>query len=204
MIVDDKNRQMLIEPRDLNYILPAYIRTYLFYAKNEMPDRILFPMLHSVSFGSIQVPIEWVPEISPVVDEIVREGSIVPEVTAEQEAALDEKDEEIKRLKIQMAELKSEAESRRETGMLPSTKKAAEKSDTTKTDTSTLAGRKPKLPPGGDIGPGLSLSDMRGRDRGDQKRTRMDLAESPDVDESAEVPFDKEIRRDETGKPIVE
>ena len=49
----------------------------------------------------------------------------------------------------------------------------------------------------------MPLSDMHPRDRRDQSRAKIDLQEGPDIDESKEKPYEKEIARDEQGRPIV-
>ena len=49
MRINQENKSLDMEARDLNYILPAYVRSYLFYSKNEMPAKIIFPMLASVN-----------------------------------------------------------------------------------------------------------------------------------------------------------
>ncbi len=104
MRINSENNTMDMEARDIDYILPAYIRSYLYYNKNKMPDKIIFPMFASVEITGddrqmYKVPIEWVPEISPAAQDISKDGADVAEVTPAQEAKMDEKDEEIKRLK---------------------------------------------------------------------------------------------------------
>jgi len=224
---------MDIEQRDISYILPAYLRSYLFYTKNEMPERIIFPMFPSIKFGDIDVPIDYLPPIDPVVIEITQDGSGIPEVTEQQEAEIDTKDEEIKRLKAELAATKQTerggevvggtAETRlggsalsdnilggtvsteqKATAKLPAVKsKARTAFATPATASPVLPNRKPKLPPGGDIGPGAPLSDMHPRDVRAEKRMKRDLLEEPDIDESAEKEFGKDIARDEQGRPVV-
>ena len=105
MQIDDKHKQMLIEARDINYILPAYIRSYQFYSKNEIPTKIIFPMFVSVRAAGVDIPIEWVPPLEAIAVEIAKDGEIVAEVTPEQEAAIDDKEAETEALKAKMAEL---------------------------------------------------------------------------------------------------
>ena len=64
--------------------------------------------------------------------------------------------------------------------------------------------RLPKQPPGGDIGAGQPLSNMGPRDARDQAMTAKALQPDADISEAKEKPFEKEIKRDEAGKPIVE
>jgi len=105
MIIDSEHKQMLMEVRDINYILPAYIRSYQFHSKNQIPLKIIQPMFPSVKVGNKNIPIEYVPPLDSIATEIAKDGSNVPEVTPEQEAALDKKDEEIKKLKAEVESL---------------------------------------------------------------------------------------------------
>jgi len=96
MIINTDQKQMQMEQRDINYILPAYIRQYLFQSKNIDPDEIVFPMFSSVPHPvkrGVTVPIRWVPEISPEAMEIAIDGTVVSEATEEEIVAKDEEDE---------------------------------------------------------------------------------------------------------------
>ena len=200
-----------MESRDLNYILPAYVRSYLYYSKNEDPEKIIFPMFpnapHPYKQG-VTIPIEYVPPLEPIAIEITQDGSNVAEVTLAQEAAIDEKDEEIKRLKEELGTLRTVV-SEVETPKSVSPAKAAfakpkqPKVFNVGPDQPPL-GRKPKMPASGDIGPGTPLSDMHKRDNRDGKRMRRDLKDEPDIDESEEKEYEKDIKRDEKGNPIIE
>jgi len=107
MRVNEENKTADIEQRDMNYVLPAFIRNYLFLSKNVMPEKIVFPMFKSVRYGDIEVPIEFIPVTDPRAIDIAADGADIPEVTEEQEAALDEKDEEIKRLEAEVDGLRA-------------------------------------------------------------------------------------------------
>lgn len=206
MIVNSTQEQMEMEARDINYILPSYATNYLFISKNKMPKRIIFPMFPSVRIGNTDVPIEYVPPISPVATEITQDGSNVPEVTEAQETALDEKDERIKGLLADIEEMKGEAEVTPAPEDLIRQQEEADipvESDTPAVE-ATQTDRQPIQPPGGDIGPGQGPSDMHPRDRRDQTRMARDLASEPDIEESKEKEFEKTISRDALGRPIVE
>lgn len=227
MRINEQNKSMDMEARDINYILPAYVRSYLFHCKNEMPDMIVFPMFPSVRVGDKEIPIQYVPPLEPVATEIAEDGANVPEVTPTQEAELDKKDEEIKELKAKVDSLQSvppplealdEIETKEETAArrkkeaddakadqppAESPAKGAFKKDTDPTH-QPPPDRKPNQPPGGDIGPGQGPSDMHPRGRGDQIRTQRDLLEEPEVDETKEKPFEESIKRDEKGNPVIE
>lgn len=258
MRINQENKSMDMEARDINYILPAYIRSYLFYSNNELPEKIIFPMFPSVAVGDREIPIEYVPPLDPVAVEIANDGSAIPEVTSAQEAVLDEKDEEIKRLKAEVESLTTVERGEDEVGGTPTISiehplaaideseteeqtaarlkeevggeplspartafadefgKAVDKTETERYEAEderqqkihqaivVEPNRKPNQPPGGDIGPGLGLSDTHGRDRRDQARTARDLADEPDINEAEEKEFEKPISRDGNGRPVVE
>ena len=255
MRINPENKSLDMEHRDINYILPPYIRNYMFMNKNEMPEKIIFPMFASVMAGGKEIPIEYIAAESPVAVEIAEDGAAVPEITPAQEAVLDERDEEIKRLKAEVEALtitggrgedevggttdvtpeepaitpapedlvRQQEEYEAEHGDAPrrpegsvSPAKAAfahaaeERIETatpyakTATELAKEAERIPKQPPGGDIGAGQSPSDMHPRDARDQAMTAKALQPEADISEAEEKPFEKEIKRDEAGKPIVE
>lgn len=256
MRINEENKSIDIEVRDINYILPAYVRSYQFYSKNEMPTKIVFPMFPSVRVGDIEIPIEYISPLDPVAAEIAEDGKSVAEVTPEQEAILDEKDEENKRLRAEVESLTTNEQGGEEGGtQIPEPEFVAVPEDekveglTPEEESYELAkadltpapedlirqqeeaalpdesvspakaafaepdkpavpaidhDRIPKQPPGGDIGPGLGLSDMHARDRRDQVQTARDLIEEPAIDESEEKDFDKEVKRDGQGRPVIE
>ncbi|MCK4414925.1 MAG: hypothetical protein KAY32_15430 [Candidatus Eisenbacteria sp.] len=256
MRINQENKTLDMEIRDVNFILPPYVRSYLFYSKNEMPTKIVFPMFAAVDIlgadGQLHpLPIEWIAPESPVAKEIAKDGEVVAEVTPEQEAILDKQDESVKELKAEfepapegekveglteeeqtyeaaradqptpapedlirqqeedaLAEqeaamaAEAEAEAKAAAEHIESPAKAAfAESPATPPPTPE---RQPKQPPGGDIGPGQPLSGMGPRGSGDQIQTARDLKDEPDIKEEEQVPFEKEIGRDEAGKPIVE
>lgn len=283
MRINPENKSVDMEQRDINFIMPPYVRNYQFHNKNELPDKIIFPMFSSVTAGGKVIPIEYIAPDSEVAVEIAKDGADVAEVTPAQEAVLDEKDEEIKRLKAEVeslsqterggedeggttstttitseqlldeaADLKLEEDTEPEVaGLAPEEEDyEAAKADQPEPETDTSATtpapedlirqqqetdeepktladempdeepevspakqafadaesvqRIPKQAPGGDIGPGLPLSDSQPRDAGDQIMTAKALVPEPDIKEEEEKPFEKEIKRDEKGNPVVE
>ena len=46
--MDTSSENMVLEKRDLDYILSAYLRSYLFYNKNTPPKEIHVPMIPAV------------------------------------------------------------------------------------------------------------------------------------------------------------
>ncbi len=229
MRINSENKTMDIEARDINYILPAYVRSYQFHSKNEVPTKIIFPMFVSVRAAGIDIPIEWVPPLEQVATEIAKDGSNVAEVTEEQEVVLDEKDTEIKRLKDELAQtgrggeegggdkptsevitseqLKDEAADKElEEETEPEAESPAKAAFNVDPDPSHQPppDRIPKTAPGGDIGAGQPLSDTHPRDRKDQTRTAKDLQVEPEIEGAPEKEFGKDVKRGEDGRPIVE
>ncbi len=243
MRINSDNKTMDMEARDINYILPAYVRSYQFYSKNEMPTKIIFPMFASIRVAGIDIPIEWAPPLDAIAVEIAKDGDNVVEVTPEQEATLDKKDDAVESLKAEVAELTQTGRGEEERGGTDS----AEVSETELTElgltpvpeeevteglteeeqnyeaavadlhpefhtdspartafAEPAPDRIPKQPPGGAIPPGQPLSDMHARDIQDQARTARDLLEEPELEGAPEKEFEKEISRDEQGRPKVE
>jgi hypothetical protein len=178
MITNTERKTVDMEARDINFILSAYIRQYLFMSKNEDPDRIVFPMFPSVPHPTkpgVQVPIEWVPMTDPIVAEIIEDGKDVAEVTPAQEAALDEKDKQNEELKAQAAKLGVVTEDTK-----PTVKEATKPSE-----------RVPKQPPGGDLGTGHPDGLGSRNIRADSQIAR-DLAPEKEVEEEKEIPAEIE------------
>ncbi len=114
MIVNEQNKSMDIESRDINYLLSAYLRMYLFQTRNVDPEKIIFPMFRSVPHPfkkGMQIPVEYVPDDSPVALTIKEEGSNVPETTPLSEATADAKEKEYQHMKKRIAELEAEVTS---------------------------------------------------------------------------------------------
>ncbi len=239
MRINAENKTMDMEVRDINYIMPAYVRSYKFYNKNELPGKIIFPMFPSVNVPGtageiVAIPIEYVIPLDDIAVEIAKDGEAVAEVTPAQEKQIDDKDEEIKRLKEQLAELTPTGGGGDSRGGLHEAATAEreipipfapapedlirqeEEADPNLTEASPARAafadeptpeptqRIPKQPPGGDIGAGQPLSNMEARDVRHEKLIAKDLQPDKEINESEEKPFEKEIKRDEAGKPIVE
>jgi hypothetical protein len=193
MRINIENKTIDIEQRDINFILPAYLRNYLFYSNNEMPDRIVFPMFESVPNGvGGVVQIEFIPYLDPAAIEIAFDGSNIAEVTDTQLAELESKDLEIERLKAQLAGVQT---------VEPEEVKVDVTEEKTVIPTAsgivvpTLdPGRIPNSPPGGDIGTGSA--DIGGsRDLRADRQIRVDLTDDDlDIDDEKEKPYDYEIK----------
>lgn len=180
MRISLERKTMDMEARDINYILPAYIRQYLFASKNEDPVEIVFPMYpaapHPTKPG-VLIPIKWVSPVDGIAVEIANDGSNILEVTKEKEAELDKTDEAATEIK-KMAEQNIIKE--------PPAKKAK-----TKKQQQNPSDRLPKMPPGGDIGVGHA-DNIGSRDVKLDRQIRSDLKDEPGVDESKEIPADIE------------
>lgn len=221
MIIDLQSKQLQIESRDVNYILPAYIRNYLYASKNEDPKSIVFPMFSSVPHpykAGVRIPVEWIPGTDPVAVAIAKDGAVVPEVTTAQEAALDEKDDIIRQLREENQQLRTtnyvggegsvvRGGAQADTPSQPAREgenKVDSKVDTKTSPAPVRPTRTPRMPPGGDLGPGLSPSDMQSRDTTDLAATRAALRDEPEIDDSKEKPFTKKLKRDAEGIPVIE
>ena len=215
MRANTENKSMDMEVRDINYILPHYIAQYLYESKNEDPDKIIFPMFLSVPHPrkpGVLIPIEYIPITDPAAVEIAEDGKDVPEVTPEQEAALDTQDEAAKELKEQVSGIPASHEVEGTPEEQVAEIKEIEKIGTVVKDAKQekpveLQGispakasmeqlkkttdRAPKMPPGGDIGTGHA-DGLGSRNTRLDKKIASDLKEEPAVDEDKEIPAEIE------------
>ncbi len=224
MIIDQDNKTIQIEARDVNYILPPYVRLYLFHTRNEEPEKIIFPMFQQVPHPNrkgIMVPIEYVPENSPIAVAIKQDGSNVTESTPESEAVADKKEAEYQAAKARIAELEALlAETKTEDAgakpkdspQEPAKLSPARAAFAAEEPESAIAGADDKLQPSAErvakakqpenpAPPGAS-SDYGGRrDAGDLSKIARDIAPEKDVpDESKEVLDDGLVHRAKKGK----
>ncbi len=206
MRVNEQNKSMDIELREINFIMDALTTQYLYLNKNQKPEVIIFPMYKEAKTRYGNIPIQFVPDMSEIAQDIIRDGKDIAEVTPAQEAVIDKKDEEIKVLREELERLQAQPQrietSEVEIGFIPPVAELESKTEDAILRESP-SGRVPKQPPGGDIGAG-SPDGMGSRDRRDLSRTRQDLLEEPTINEDEEKSFDKSITRDESGKPVVE
>ena len=226
MIIDKNTGQIQIEPRDVDYILPQYVRSYMFFTKGADPVEIVFPMYSSIPHPSkpgVRVPIRWVPEIDPRAVEIVQDGGNVPEATEEQMAEADSKDNEVTTLKARIAEL--EAAQQQDKEEEEDVGQQTESAPTTPVQEyplgtrgvlhdgtpvvyakmgavdAPLTERTPRLPANPATG---APDDMHPRQRGDSKQVAADLRPDPDIDEGRQKPYEKTVKRSSKGEPVVE
>jgi len=184
MQVNIENKSADMELRDWNYIMTQYIMNYLFFSKNEDPEKIVFPMFKEVKHPrkDVMIPVEWVAVDSPIATSISEDGSEVHEATPEEIAAADTRDDMVKAMKGEEPTSPARASF---------TEAARERIEEAMPYAGPPIDREPKLPPQV-IPPGSPLDGMSPRDKADQTRVKKDLAQEPNVDESEEKPTEIE------------
>src|SRR3990167_2558785 len=78
MICNVPGKRVDMERQDIEWILNAYVRQYLFASKNEDPECIILPMFDSIPHpGKVgaRIPVRYVPPISPEAKEIETDGN---------------------------------------------------------------------------------------------------------------------------------
>jgi regulator of replication initiation timing len=203
MRVNESNQSMDMESRDINYILPAYVRLYMFQTKNSDPKEIVFPMFESIPHPlkkGVNIPIRWVPDTSPEALEIITDGNNIPESTPESEAKADKTESDYNEMRKKLDDI-AEENAKLKAQMEDSAKPLeAVKTEDKKSSESAIAGvdsdHQPsaarvsiaKDAPGGALPPG-TVSDYGGsRMPGDLKQMAKDLAPEKDLDEAQEKP----------------
>lgn len=176
MRVNTDRKTVDVEVRDVNYILSAYVRSYLFASRNEDPVEIIFPMYSEVPHPTkpgVMVPVKWIIPTDQIAAEIAEDGKDIPEVTPEEEVALDAKDDIAKEVKEQTEDT--------QTIKIHHVPK-----------TSPPADRVPKMPASGDLGPGAHADNIGSRDVRLSRQIVGDLKVEAGVDEAAEIPAEIE------------
>jgi hypothetical protein len=216
--INDKDETMDMEARDFNYILPAYVRAYMYYQKNELPKAIIWPMFRSVPNPlnpAETIPVIYVELESERAKDISQDGAEIPEATEEVIAKADEEEDRIKALTDKIEELEKELQERPD--MFEIAKNSVnipeiEDIETESTignpnfDINSLPpmkeGRTPKLPDHPAVG---SPDGMQSRDARADSLIKKDLMIGDDLGEDeSEVPYEKNISRDADGNPVVE
>ena len=189
MIINESAGRMEIEERDINYILQSYIRMYQFQTKNKLPFAITFPMFGSVPISATaRIPIEWVPEISPVAAAIKEDGSNVPLPTEASIAEADKKEKDYNAKKEQLAKLASELgmQVSDDGGIAISTVNPLPAVDLSPSSDRLAKAKQPDRPATGSSEYGTS----RNVDR-DARQVAQDLRPEKDVKEDEELPIDQ-------------
>jgi len=168
---------MDMEARDINYVLDAYLLNYFYASKNEDPKEIIFPKFPSVPHPrkpGVVIPIRYVEVDEPIVQDIVNDGRDIPETPVV----------EIPREETTEEDTAKEAEhpAAKDKELSPA-KAALEKARAEE--------RKPKMPPGGDIGSGHP-DNMASRDVMFERKIAKDLMPEGEVDEDKEEEADIE------------
>src|SRR4030042_1105123 len=192
MRINEEARTLDIEARDINYVLGAYVRLYLYQTKNTDPERIFFPMFRSVPHPykkGVTIPIEFVPDDSPVAIEIKYDGSNVAEPTPESEAKADEAERQYDNTKKTLEQLKTDTEP----PVPPDKSEIEPKISAARAAFATqqediLKNRIAKEPPGGAIPPGQATDYGSRRDAADQQIVKKAMVRDKDIsaDEEAE------------------
>jgi len=196
MIIDDKNKQILMEARDINFIIPQYIRQYLFAMRNEDPIKIVFPKFPSAPHPhkpGVKIPIEYIEIDSQKAAEIAKDGSNVPETPqAVEEVAEPESDKQSGGEEDGMGSQSAEAQDDKDIGITENGAKEGEPiSIQGATQEHKSIPRQPKQPPGGDIGSGHP-DGMQSRDARLDSKIAADLKPEPQVAEDKEIPTEIE------------
>jgi len=218
MILGEGN-QMQMEARDWHYILGRYIRRYQFLNKGAIPDEIVFPMFESVPHptkGQQPIPVRYVPEISPEAQAIAEDGENVPETSEEELTAIEVRDREIEELRKRVSEFEGQPDKAfepmppEESDAVKEAKAEAELQGVNPDEEAMRADiapapensdRKPIMPEHPAEG---QPDDTYPKDPTMLTKVRSALRDDPDIDESAEKPFEKTVTRDEKGEPKVE
>jgi|TARA_Y100000310_G_C20697691_1_gene826914 hypothetical protein len=97
MRVNEERKSMDMEARDWNFIMPQYLKAYLYRSRNNLPKEVIFPMFTEVIDPNTQqkIPVRWIDPYSGVAQEIARDGRNVPEVTEEEEKVIDKVEETV-------------------------------------------------------------------------------------------------------------
>lgn len=106
-----------MEPRDANFILPGYVKSFQFYNKNKLPTEITVPMFKSVPYRDpgtnkiVEIPIRYIEVETEEAVDIIEDGQNIPdaELTAADEEQMIESElvgepEEATALDVEIAE----------------------------------------------------------------------------------------------------
>lgn len=210
MRINADRKTIDIEERDVEYVMQAYVRLYLFNQKNAEPEKIIFPMFDKVPHPLIKgkfIPIEYIPSTSPIAIEIVHDGSNVPKASEESVAKADKAEKDYDKTKDAIQKLEDEVappaidpdnppdhmkvSAARAAFAEPEKEPEKPPSAIAGVDSKTLPTperiAKAKEPPGGAIPPGQSTDYGGRRDAADQRRVARDLAPEKDISEEEEA-----------------
>jgi hypothetical protein len=225
MRVNDTNKSVDIEPRDMNFILGSYVRSYQFYMKNQDPEEIIVPMVESIPHPldkTRTIPIRYVPPMSPEAIDIIHDGAGIPE-SAEDEAKADAAEKMVHDAAVASGavsdeEVKPSWPANKESDLEDKAQALEDEASDIRLEEETASheptfnvgsdqpdpDRQPNQPERPAEGHPDDMSSRQGDV--DTRRVAKDLASgSGDVDDQPSKPYEKDITRDpETGEPIVE
>lgn len=233
MRVNTENKSMDIEPREINFVLDSLLVQYMFISRNQLPEVITFPTYQTAKTRWGEIRIQWVPDVSEIAKDIVEDGKHIPEVTPEQEAELDRRDDEIRDLRQKIAQLEagkpevvesdeSVAEVKRPIAeMFESESPTPDDLPPTRPPMSEMLGQATPTPAPFRIGPDQppvgrvprmpahpaegGPDEMQTRSVGMDRLIPSDLILGDDLDEGApEKPYDKVVKKDSEGGITIE
>jgi len=161
----------------------------MFYSKNVPPDRIIIPMYMFASTRYGQIPIQFVPEGGPAAVDIIEDGKDIPEVSPEQSDDIAAKDEEIKKLRAQVAAMSVGSVA------VPNAKTVSAAENNTSVPPVSISANmhskiladpkaEAKIPSGPIIQPGEGSVDLAPRLPGDDRMIRQAMMPDKELDES--------------------
>ncbi len=206
MRINADRKTIDIEERDVEYVMQAYVRLYLFNTKNAEPEKIIFPMFDKVPHPLIKgkfIPIEYIASTSPIAVEIVHDGSNVSKASEESITKADQAEKDYDKVKDVIEKVEADVHTPSidpdnppdHLNVSPAKAAFAEpekhQSAIAGVDSKTLPSpdrlAKAKEPPGGVIPPGQSTDYGGRRDSADQKRVARDIAPEKDISEEEEA-----------------
>jgi len=205
MRINHERHTVDIEPRDTSYILNAYVKEYNFLMKGEDPKEIIFPMPPSImSSTGATIPVRWVSPDDPLATEIVKDGSNIPEAEEESPPGptspaghTGEEGPASPAVGVTGAGVTGEPKPEDVVTQPEEATGKQEESPAKAALKKATEDRKPKIPPGGDIGPGAHPDNIGSRDPRADIQIRRDLIPEPEVDEGKELPVEIEKPTDE-------
>ena len=211
MRINTDHNSMDMEARDTNYWLQAYMISYLLVSKNTDPVKIVIPMFPSVPHPrkpGVQIAIEWIEPDSPVAAEIAKDGANIPETVVEEVKEDEDTRSVIEPEVVPGLEVKPKDEPtteelspakkaldnlKKEQPPLAEQFKAKDEAikEASQVIKKSVEERKPKMPPGGDIGSGHP-DNLGSKDAGFDRKVANYIKPDKPVDESEEKPTEIE------------
>lgn len=181
MRINQENQSMDIEIRDLNFIIDQYAINYKFATKNAPLERVIIPMFGTAKTRYGEIPIEFVPDVSGYVKELVEDGKAVAEASPQQADEIAVQDAKKQHIASELG-----------TVIGKTTVPELSVQKISKVDTN----RVPKQPSGPIIPPGSGGLSLSPRDPADLRHTAADLAPEKDIDENKQKAVEVKVGED--------